>query len=340
MRGANQTADVARLAALSVPPEELVDPGATLASDGNTPAPLAETITSVGSPGVASVTDYVKMLAPAQAPDELGRLGPFRILKVLGAGGMGVVFLAEDIVLKRLVAVKAMKPEMASSSDGRARFLREAQTMATVKHQNVAVIHYAGEQGQIAFLAMEYLSGETLEDRLQRQGQLPLADVLRIGRETAEGLAAAHAVGLIHRDIKPANLWLEKGQDQVKILDFGLARAAVVDVSLTQAGRVLGTPSYMAPEQAAGETVDARADLFSLGVVLYTTATGKLPFGGENVIQVLRDRPCPTRSAASGDPQDPPRRFGRDHEAPREKSQRAIRECRIAGGPSARIGTR
>jgi len=164
-------------------------------------------------------------LAPPLAPDELGRLGPYRVLKVLGAGGMGVVFLAEDPQLARLVALKAMLPGVAVSDSARERFLREARAAASIKHDNIVSIYQVGEDRGVPFLAMELLDGEPLDARLQREGKLPRAEVVRIGREIALGLAAAHKRGLIHRDIKPANLWLEAETGRVKILDFGLATA-------------------------------------------------------------------------------------------------------------------
>ena len=149
-------------------------------------------------------------------PDELGRLGPYRVLKVLGAGGMGVVFQAEDPHLQRLVALKAMLPGLAASESAKQRFLREARAAAALKHDHIVTIYQVGEDRGAPFLAMEFLEGESLDDRLKREGKLPLAEVLRIGREMAEGLAAAHERGLIHRDIKPANVWLEgkKGPGQ------------------------------------------------------------------------------------------------------------------------------
>lgn len=268
-------------------------------------APAAVRSTRNRGQGTATEADYADLLSPPEEPGEIGRLGPYRMLKVLGAGAMGVVFLAEDTVLKRTVAVKTLKPGFASSREGRERFLREARMMAAVKHENIVTIHHAGEHDEIAFLAMECLAGESLEARLKREPLLPAAETLEIGRAVADGLAAAHARGLIHRDIKPANLWLEpvlqagpgSASCRVKILDFGLARAGALDVKLTQAGAVLGTPAYMAPEQAAGESVDARADLFSLGVVMYRMATGNFPFQGNDLLQILRAiavaDPCP-----------------------------------------------
>jgi len=226
-------------------------------------------------------------LAPAEKPDEIGRLGPYRVLKVLGAGGMGVVFRAEDPHLERLVALKAMLPSMASSAGAKQRFFREAKAAAALKHPHIVSIHQVGEDRGAPFLAMEYLEGEALDDRLKRETRLPVPDILRIGREIAEGLEAAHKKGLIHRDIKPANLWLEGEKGHVKILDFGLARAMGDTTHLTQSGAIIGTPAYMAPEQARTEKVDLRCDLFSLGCVLYCMCTGERPFKGHDTISIL-----------------------------------------------------
>ncbi len=231
--------------------------------------------------------ELIDFLTPPQAPDELGRLGPYRILRVLGAGGMGVVYQAEDPNLKRHVALKAMLPALASSASARQRFLREAQSAAAIEHDHIVHIYQVAEDRGIPFLAMQFLRGEPLDQRLARETKLPLGEVVRIGRETATGLAAAHARGLIHRDIKPANLWLEGETGRVKILDFGLARAAADDVHLTQPGAIMGTPAYMAPEQAGGQSVDARCDLFSLGCVLYRLSTGVQPFAGSDAISTL-----------------------------------------------------
>src|SRR5262249_55566397 len=201
-------------------------------------------------------------------------------------GGMGVVFQAEDPHLQRLVAIKAMLPTLAASRTARERFLREARAAAAIEHDNVIAILQVGEDRGVPFLAMPFLKGESLADRLERDGRLEVGEVLRVGREAAHGLAAAHARGMIHRDIKPANLWLEGERGRVKILDFGLARSARAESNLTQQGAILGTPSYMAPEQVGGE-VDARADLFSLGVVLYRMLTGRLPFRGKDSVATL-----------------------------------------------------
>jgi serine/threonine protein kinase len=177
---------------------------------------------------------------------------------------MGVVFQAEDRHLRRPVALKVMRPTLADSAEFHRRFLREARLAAAIEHEHIVTVYQVGEDRGVPFLAMQLLHGETLEARLERAGgRLPLPEVLRVGREVAEGLAAAHAKGLIHRDIKPANVWLEEGRGQVRIIDFGLARGAQPDAQFTQAGTVIGTPAYMAPEQATGAAVDARCDLFS-----------------------------------------------------------------------------
>jgi serine/threonine protein kinase len=227
-------------------------------------------------------------LAPPQEVDELGRLGPYLIRKVLGTGAMGIVFEAQDAQLKRLVALKVMKPSLAAQADFHRRFLREAQLAAAIDHEHVVTIYHVDEDRGIPYLAMKLLRGESLEARLSRTGgRLPLKDVLRIGREIAVGLEAAHSKGLVHRDIKPANIWLEENRDRVKIVDFGLARGTGADAHFTQAGAVIGTPSYMAPEQANGKEVDERCDLFSLGSVLYRMSTGRLPFDGKDTLEVL-----------------------------------------------------
>jgi WD40 repeat protein len=226
-------------------------------------------------------------LAPPRGPGELGRLGPYRVLKVLGAGGMGVVYLGEDVNLKRPVALKAMLPGMGATPTARQRFIREARATAAVKHPHVVTVYFVGEDRGAPYLAMELLEGEPLDKRLDREKRPPLREALRIGREIAEGLAAAHARGLVHRDIKPGNVWLEGPGALVKVLDFGLARASEEGTQLTQQGAIVGTPAYMAPEQANGEAVDARCDLFSLGVVLYRMCTGQLPFQGRDALSTL-----------------------------------------------------
>ena len=210
----------------------------------------------------------------------------YRVLKVLGSGGMGLVLLAEDPLLKRSVALKVMRPELAAQADARQRFLREAQATAAIEHPHIVHLYQVGEDRGVPFIAMPFLKGEPLDDRLKREKKLPVAEVIDLGRQIAEGLAAAHKHGLIHRDIKPANIWLEPTRRRttpswVKILDFGLARAvADDDGQLTKTGAIMGTPAYMAPEQARGEKVDGRCDLFSLGACSTACSPAKCPFKG------------------------------------------------------------
>jgi len=220
-------------------------------------------------------------LAPPQGPGEIGRLGKYRIRRVIRSGGMGIVLEGDDPVLKRRVAIKVMHPRVAADPTARARFLREAEAMARLDHENVVQVFEAAEDptAKVAYLVMPFLQGEPLDARLRREGRLTPAGVVWIGREVAEGLHAAHEQGLIHRDVKPSNIWIDQ-RGNVKLLDFGLARAVDADADLSRHGRVVGTPAYMAPEQARGESVDARADLFALGCVLYRAATGAVPFVG------------------------------------------------------------
>ena len=185
------------------------------------------------------------------------------------------------------MAIKVMAPQLATTSPPRKRFLREARAAAAVRHEHVVAI-YAVEEQPIPYLVMEYVPGETLQQKLDRVGPLETPEVLRIGQQIACGLAAAHSQGLIHRDIKPSNILLESGIDpHVKITDFGLARAAN-DASLTYTGVIAGTPMYMAPEQTQGEVVDHRADLFSFGSVLYTMCSGRPPFRARTSTAVLK----------------------------------------------------
>jgi WD40 repeat protein len=236
------------------------------------------------------------LLAPPERPGEIGRLGPYAVLGVIGRGGMGVVLKAHDESLRRPVAIKVLAPQLAAAPAARERFLREARAAAAVRNEHVVAIHAVEEAYGLPFLVMEYLPGETLQERIERGGPLGPEEVVRIGRAAAEGLAAAHARGLVHRDVKPSNILLEAGR--AKITDFGLARAAG-DATLTYSGHVVGTPRYMSPEQADCGPVDGRADLFSLGCVLYAVCTGQAPFDGEGPLAVLRQvcerEPTPVR---------------------------------------------
>ena len=237
-------------------------------------------------------------LSPSDWPDSLGRLGTYEVKGVIGRGGMGVVFKAFDPALNRNVAIKVLSPHLANCGAARRRFLRKARATAAVVHEHVVSVFAVVETAGSPFIVMEYVPGPSLQDRLDQQGPLALAEVLRIGMQTAAGLAAAHAQGLVHRDVKPANILLENGIERVKLTDFGLARAAA-DAGMTQSGIVAGTPHYMAPEQARAEATDHRADLFSLGSTLYAMCTGIPPFRAETPVAVLRrvsdDEPRPIR---------------------------------------------
>jgi hypothetical protein len=212
------------------------------------------------------------------------RLGRYRIRRELGRGGMGVVYEAEDEGLGRRVALKTLHPELAATRRARERFLREARALAAVEHPNVVPIYYVGEEGGVPYAVMPLLHGETLQARLDRKGRLPVEEVIRLGRDVADGLEAAHARGLIHRDLKPGNIWLDADSGRAVVLDFGLA---VPSDGPGPADRSAGTPTYMAPEQARGEPLDHRADLFALGAVLYRAATGRQAFAGSTLSAVL-----------------------------------------------------
>jgi serine/threonine-protein kinase len=236
--------------------------------------------------------DLLDSFGPEQ-PWTRGRLGPYEVLEVLGQGGMGVVLKARDPGLDRIVAVKVLNPTLAHVGSARRRFAREARAAAAVGHEHIVAIHAVDEFRGRPFLVMQYEPGRSLQERLDASGPLELKDILRIGTQAARALAAAHAQGVVHRDIKPANILLENCIERVKLTDFGLARA-IDDASLTQSAVIAGTPLYMAPEQARGEPVDARSDLFSLGAVIYAMAGGRPPFRADSAMAVLK-RVCDDR---------------------------------------------
>jgi len=222
-------------------------------------------------------------------PAYLGRMAHFDVMRVLGRGGMGVVLEAFDSRLQRNVALKVLSPELANDETAKHRFCREARAAASVTHENVVAVHQVEQSSAsgVPYLVMQLIAGETLEQRLLREQKLPLKEIVRIALQAAQGLAAAHAQGLTHRDIKPGNILLEPPHDRVKLTDFGLARV-VDDVKLTRTGFVTGTPLYMAPEQAMGESADPRSDLFSLGAILYEMSTGQPPFQGNSALAILK----------------------------------------------------
>src|SRR5262245_19858793 len=239
------------------------------------------------APEAAAPADDLSFLTPPSRPDSLGRLGHYEVIEVVGRGGMGVVLKAYDQKLQRVVAVKVLAPALASNGTARQRFVREAQAAAAVAHDHIINIHAVEDAGPVPYLVMQFIDGVTLEEKVRREGVLPVKEVLRIALQAALGLAAAHKQGLIHRDVKPGNIMLENGIQRVRLTDFGLARAAD-DASLTQSGVIAGTPFYMSPEQARGEALDPRSDLFSLGSVLYLMCAGRPPFRAETTMGVLK----------------------------------------------------
>jgi predicted Ser/Thr protein kinase len=227
--------------------------------------------------------------------------GTYTIERELGRGGMGVVYLAREVRLDRLVAIKVLPPHLAGDATVRERFLREARTAAQLSHPNIVPIYRAEEVGGFAYFAMAFIEGENLAERVRDRGPLPAADVVRWLRESAWALAYAHARGVIHRDIKAANIMLERGSGRAVVTDFGIARDASA-ASLTQAGEVVGTVYYMSPEQANGHALDGRSDLYSLGVAGYQALSGRLPFEGDNPAAVLlsvANREAPSLAAVA-----------------------------------------
>lgn len=282
-----------------LPPADGLHKGDTIKAQANASqgpeATTSEHHTAVTS-AVSGLTPWESsgrpLLSPPEGPGEIGRLGGYRILRVLGEGGMGIVFEAQDLDLARHVAIKVLRPGEITP-DQRKRFLQEAQLAASISSDRIVTVHRVGEDNGAMFIVMELLNGESLENRLKNEQSLPVAEALRITREVAEGLAAAHDKHLVHRDIKPANVWLEAKRtddtaERVKLLDFGVARPMAVHEHLTQSGNIVGTPCYMSPEQACGSEIDQRSDLFSLGCLLYAMLTGRSPFERANYLHTLR----------------------------------------------------
>jgi eukaryotic-like serine/threonine-protein kinase len=264
--------------------EVLAQAGDKLELDHSTEPPSAILFDRQGASLVQAVVR--DCLQPPSHPEMLGRLGRYEIERLIGSGGMGVVFKGYDTELNRPVAIKVLAPHLAGSATARRWFAREGRAAAAVMHEHVVAIHNVETDGPFPYLVMQYVPGQSLQARVDRQGPLAIKEILRIGVQIASGLAAAHAQGLVHRDIKPSNILLEETVERTLLTDFGLARIAD-DVSMTRTGIVAGTPHYMSPEQARGETVDPRSDLFSLGSVLYFMGTGRPPFRAERTLAVL-----------------------------------------------------
>ena len=251
------------------------------------------------------------------------RLGPYEITSPLGAGGMGEVYRARDTRLGRQVAVKVLPQHVSNSPALRARFEREAKTISSLNHPHICVLHDVGRDGEIDYLVLELVEGESLAHRLKK-GPLPAPEVVQLGSQVASALERAHRAGIVHRDLKPGNIMLTKSG--VKLLDFGLARAlgsaAAGDTTktvvppITEEGALVGTLRYMAPEQFEGLEADARSDIWALGATLYEMATGQQPFQGASqaalISSILRDEPRPMRDLI---PMTPP------------ALDRAVRQC-------------
>jgi serine/threonine-protein kinase len=248
---------------------------------------LSETIILGGS--AAARTNAGTMILQGGAGAEKPMLGRYQVEKELGKGAMGVVYAGKDPKIGRVVAIKTMalsaEFEADELTEAKERFFREAETAGRLTHPNIVTIYDAGEEHDLCYIAMEFLKGRDLMPYTKMPNLLPPDKVLAIVERVAEALGYAHSMGIVHRDIKPANIMYEPESDTVKVTDFGIAR--ITDSSKTKTGMVLGTPSYMSPEQLAGKKIDGRSDLFSLGVTLYQMLSGKLPFEGESMTQLM-----------------------------------------------------
>ena len=246
---------------------------------------MSETIILGGSSGARSAQATMVLSGSAEKP----MLGRYQIQKELGKGAMGVVYLGKDPKIGREVAIKTMalaeEFEGDELQEAKDRFFREAESAGRLDHPSIVKIYDAGEEHDLAYIAMEFLKGKDLVPYTKMPNLLPLPKVLSIIARVADGLSHAHSMGIVHRDIKPANIMYNPDTDTAKITDFGIAR--VTDSSKTKTGMVLGTPSYMSPEQLAGKKIDGRSDLFSLGVTLYQMTCGRLPFEGESMTQLM-----------------------------------------------------
>ena len=218
---------------------------------------------------------------------QAGLAGEYSIERELGRGGMGVVYLARDVQLDRDVAIKVLPAHLARTPAARERFVREARMAAGLSHPHIVPIHRVGEAGGFAFFVMSYVEGETLGERLRTRGPLPPADATRVLREVAWALAYAHGRGIVHRDIKPDNILLEAGTGRALVTDFGIAHGGGDPGAVSDPGKIMGTAHFMSPEQAAGEAIDGRSDIYALGVVGYLAMSGRLPFGSQNLPALL-----------------------------------------------------
>jgi eukaryotic-like serine/threonine-protein kinase len=246
-----------------------------------------------------------QLLTPPSHPELMGRINRYELEQLVGRGGMGLVFRAYDTELNRTVAVKILALHLIAIGSARERFVREARAVASLSHPHIVPIYDVVTDGEVPCLVMQFVSGQTLQERIAKKGSMPVEDVLRIGIQLCDALALAHSNGLVHRDIKPGNVLLEADGSRALLSDFGLVRA-LDDASLTHSGFLAGTPDFMSPEQSRGQSVDARSDLFSMGSVLYTMLIGHTPFRAPEPMAVL-NRICHEkhRSACNLDPRIP-----------------------------------
>ncbi len=248
---------------------------------------LSETIILGGSAAARSNASTVIVQGGAGA--EKPMLGRYQVERELGKGAMGVVYGGKDPKIGRIVAIKTMalsdEFEADELTEAKERFFREAETAGRLTHPNIVTIYDAGEEHDLCYIAMEFLKGKDLVPYTKNPNLLPPDKVLFIVERVADALGYAHTMGIVHRDVKPANIMYEPQSDTVKVTDFGIAR--ITDSSRTKTGMVLGTPSYMSPEQLGGRKIDGRSDLFSLGVTLYQMLSGRLPFEGESMTQLM-----------------------------------------------------
>ncbi|MBI2841727.1 MAG: protein kinase [Acidobacteria bacterium] len=244
---------------------------------------------------------------PLRAAIESAAGSQYEIMRLLGRGGMGAVYLGREVALDRLVAIKVLPPDMSEASDSRERFRREARTAARLTHPNITPLHAFGDAGGVMYFVMGYVRGESLGERLRRDGKLPPEDVRHILSEIADALDYAHRQGVIHRDIKPDNILLDDEGGRPMLTDFGVAKARGTGVTLTEKGSILGTPAFMCPEQINARELDGRSDLYSLGVTGYMMLSGRLPFEGEVrdvLLKHLTHEPPPLSSLAPDAPDD------------------------------------
>ena len=267
--------------------------------------------------------------------------GRYSLTRELGRGGMGIVYLAQEVRLDRPVALKVLPPDRTARAELRERFLREARTAARLSHPHIVPIHAVHEIGGFVFFAMAYVEGETLGERIRARGPLPPRDAARILREVGWALAYAHAQGVVHRDVKPDNILLEAGSGRAVVTDFGIAHVGA-GAGLADAGEVMGTAEFMSPEQAAGERVDERSDLYALGVVGYYMLSGRLPFQGATTAATLAQQrtqpPSPLASVAPGLPA--PLTQAVDRCLAKDPAQRFANGEELAGAVAQALGER